>query len=125
MNAMREAIIAAAVEPAHISGLSGQQSFCFSPDFIGFSGHFPGYPILPAVLQILLAQLLAEQIAGQSLEVVSLSRAKFVRQLRPEERVDVSLDCRDVDDNLRCAVALHVGDEKAASFSLTLKRGSV
>ena len=123
MSVMREAIAAAAVAPPQLSGLSGEQSFRFSSDFIGFSGHFPDYPILPAVLQVLLAQLVAEAISGQSLQVVSLARAKFVRQLRPDEKIDVQLDCREQDEMLRCAVILQVGDEKAASFSLTLKRG--
>ena len=123
MSVMREAIAAAAVAPPQLSGLSGEQSFCFSSDFIGFSGHFPDFPILPAVLQVLLAQLVAEEITGQSLQVVSLARAKFVRQLRPDEKIDVQLDCREQDEMLRCTVILQVGGEKAASFSLTLKRG--
>jgi 3-hydroxyacyl-[acyl-carrier-protein] dehydratase len=122
---MREAIVAAAVAPPQLTGLSGEQSFCFSSDFVGFAGHFPDYPILPAVLQVLLAQLVAEAIVGQPLQVVSLSRAKFVRQLRPDEKIDVVLDCREQSTDLRCSVTLQVGDEKAASFTLTLKRDLV
>jgi 3-hydroxyacyl-[acyl-carrier-protein] dehydratase len=122
---MREAIAAAAVAPPQLTGLSGEQSFCFSSDFVGFSGHFPDYPILPAVLQVLLAQLVAEAIVGRPLQVVSLSRAKFVRQMRPDEKIDVALDCREQGADLRCSVTLQVGDEKAASFTLTLKRDLV
>jgi 3-hydroxyacyl-[acyl-carrier-protein] dehydratase len=122
---MREAIAAAAVAPPQLTGLSGEQSFCFSSDFVGFAGHFPDYPILPAVLQVLLAQLVAEAIVGRPLQVVSLSRAKFVRQLRPAEKIDVVLDCREQGADLRCSVTLQVGDEKAASFTLTLKRDLV
>jgi 3-hydroxyacyl-[acyl-carrier-protein] dehydratase len=122
---MREAIAAAAVAPPQLADMAGKQSFCFSSDFIGFSGHFPDYPILPAVLQVLLAQLVAEAIFGQPLHVASLNRAKFIRQLRPDEKIDVVLDCREQDADLRCSVTLQVGDEKAASFILTFKRGLV
>ena len=122
---MREAIAGAAITPLQVAEMSGQQSFCFAPDFIGFSGHFPDYPILPAVLQVLMAQLIAEEIVNQPLRVIALARAKFIRQIRPEEKIDVCVDCRELDDNLRCAVTLHVGTEQAASFSLTLSRGLV
>ncbi len=122
---MREAIAAAAVAPPQLSPLAAEQSFRFAPDFLGFSGHFPGYPILPAVLQVLLAQMVAEALFAQPLRVISLTRAKFVRQLRPAEKIDVRLDCRKHDDTLRCAVTLQVETEKAASFSLLLVRGSV
>ncbi len=125
MSIMREAIAAAAVAPAQLADTTGRQSFCFSNDFIGFAGHFPDYPILPAVLQVLLAQLVAEALVDEPLQVVALSRAKFVRQLRPAEKIDVALDCQEQSDTmLRCAVTLQVGAEKAASFTLTLKRGS-
>ena len=122
---MRKAIAAAAVEPPQISELVAEQSFCFTPDFLGFSGHFPDYPILPAVLQVLLGQMVAEAMTAQPLQVLSLTRAKFIRQLRPDEKIDVRLDCCEQDDSLRCAVTLQVENEKAASFSLTLARGSV
>jgi 3-hydroxyacyl-[acyl-carrier-protein] dehydratase len=125
MNAMRKAISAAATTPLQRTEMSGKQSFCFASDFIGFSGHFPDYPILPAVLQVLLAQLIAEGVMERPLRVVALLRAKFIRQLRPEEKIDVCVDCRDQDENLCCAVTLHVGDEKAAGFSLILSRGSI
>ncbi len=121
---MRCEIEQAAITPAEIAALTGEQSFRFSSAFVGFSGHFPGYPILPAVLQVLAAQLVAEQIAGEPLQVVSLTRAKFIRQLRPDEKIDVSLECRDLESALRCQTTLRVGDEKAASFTLTLRRGS-
>ena len=121
---MRTAIKEAALAPAQVSDMVGEQSFCFDQNFIGFAGHFPEYPILPAVLQVLLAQLLAEQVSGLPLAVISLTRAKFIRQLRPGDQIDVRLSCREIDGVFRCASELQVSGQRAASFTLKLGKGS-
>ena len=41
-----------------------KNTYLFDDDFIGFTGHFQGYPILPAVLQLLVARLLIEDQKG-------------------------------------------------------------
>ncbi len=122
MNSMRQAIAAAAVAPARQETMSGQQSFCFKSDFLGFSGHFPDYPILPAVLQVLIAHMLAETIMGVPLSVMALNRAKFVQQVRPNDQVDVQVTCREKEGELHCASELMVAAQRVASFSLVLKR---
>ena len=121
---MREAINQAALSPAQLTTDSGEQSFCFADSFIGFAGHFPDYPILPAILQTLMAHMLAEQIMGQSLQFLSLERAKFTRQLRPQEQIDVSLKCRDKEGQMRCTALLEVAGESAAKFTLVLGKGA-
>ncbi len=121
---MRAAIKEAALSPAQVSGMAGMQSFCFDQNFIGFSGHFPGYPIFPAVLQVLLAQQLAEQVLGVPLVVISLLRAKFLQQLRPGDEIEVHLNCQEKDGAFRCSAELQVGGLLAANFTLVLDRGS-
>ncbi len=122
---MREAISQAALAPAILSADSAEQSFSFPDSFIGFAGHFPDYPILPAILQTLLAQVLAEQLIGEPLQFLALNRAKYSRQLRPEEQIDVSLNCREKDKQLHCATQLRVADEIAASFTLVFGKGTM
>lgn len=117
---MRKAIQEAALAPAQITDMVGVQRFCFDQNFMGFSGHFPGYPILPAVLQVLLAQLLAEKIVGSKLSVVSLTRAKFLQQLRPGDQIEVHLSCREKGDSWHCSSELQVAGQRAASFTLIL-----
>ncbi len=121
---MREAIRQAALAPAVLATDSAEQSFCFNDTFIGFAGHFPDYPILPAILQTLLAQILAEQLSGEPLQFMALRRAKFTRQLRPEEQIDVRLNCQEKEEQLHCATQLQVGDETAASFTLVFGKGT-
>ena len=123
MNKMREAIRASAIAPALVTDQRGEQSFCFDESFIGFAGHFPAYPILPAFLQTLLAQLLAEQVVGQPLQFDRLQRAKFTRQIRPDEKVAVFLNCSQKEGQVRCVTQLKVDDEPAASFTLLLMKG--
>lgn len=122
---MRDAINKSALSPAVLSADVAEQSFCFKESFVGFAGHFPEYPILPAILQTLLAQILAEELIGEPLQFLSLTRAKFSRELRPEEQIDVSLSCLDKEGQLHCATQLRVADETAASFTLVLGRGAV
>jgi 3-hydroxyacyl-[acyl-carrier-protein] dehydratase len=121
---MRAALSQAALAPALLAADNGEQSFCFTESFLGFAGHFPSYPILPAILQILLAQLLAEQVVGKSLKFKTLQRAKFTRQLRPGERIDVSLNSVEKAGQLRCTAQLRVGDESAATFTILFAKGA-
>ena len=121
---MREAISQAALGPATMTSDSAEQSFIFEDSFIGFAGHFPGYPILPAILQTLLAQVLAEQLLGEPLQFLALNRAKFSRELRPNEQIDISLNCREKEGQLHFVTQLQVAAETAASFTLVLGKGT-
>lgn len=123
MNSMRQAIAQAVLGPANLSADRGEQSFCLDGDFLGFAGHFPGYPILPAILQTLMAQLVAEQVRSERLEFLSLERAKFTRELRPGDQILVKVAFRESSELLRCSAELHCGAERAASFTLTFADG--
>jgi len=49
-----------------------------------FEGHFPGFPILPGVVQLATAQAAAERLAGRRLAVSSVRKMKFSHVLRPD-----------------------------------------
>lgn len=121
MNKMREALLQSALGPIKHDGASGQQSFCFTESFLGFAGHFPGYPILPGVLQNLISQVVAEQIIDAPVTFHSILRAKFSRRLLPGDQIDVEVTCQEKDGLLRCATLMRVGDEEASSFTLVLQ----
>jgi 3-hydroxyacyl-[acyl-carrier-protein] dehydratase len=100
---------------------SVRQRYVFSADFPGFAGHFPGRPILPAVLQIMAATQLAETAAGQRLLATAIERAKFVLPVVPGARVEIA--CRRLpgaDPDL-WEVRIDAGRQAAASFLLTLR----
>lgn len=63
----------------------------FPLEFVGFSGHFPGYPVLPAVLAIYSGWLLAEISQKHEMELCSIRRAKFAAPILPHEKIEASL----------------------------------
>ena len=125
MNSMRQAIKQSALGPVRLTSDGGEQDFCFNEDFLGFTGHFPGYPILPAILQTLMAQLVAEQVRETQLEFLSLERAKFTRELHPGDRILIKVACSDSAESLRCRVVLSCGPESASTFTLNFASGDV
>jgi 3-hydroxyacyl-[acyl-carrier-protein] dehydratase len=105
------------------------QDFSFPPDFVGFSGHFPGEPILPAVVQIgvgvvLVQTLLAKEIGPYRLKTVT--RAKFLRKLKPGETITAQCTrrVRRGPDGGAFDIALTVDQQQAAAFTLTFSLAS-
>ncbi|MFC1841067.1 hypothetical protein ACFL1N_15945 [Thermodesulfobacteriota bacterium] len=100
-------------DPSEITG-----KFCFKKEFIGFSGHFPGYPLLPAVIQLLTAQVLVERQKGCRIKVTLIEKAKFLAEIRPDDQITVK--CVDVaaDDIQKSKVIITSGDKSVSSFTI-------
>jgi 3-hydroxyacyl-[acyl-carrier-protein] dehydratase len=98
-----------------------RQRYVFGPDFPGFSGHFPGRPILPAVLQIMAANQLVEAATGQRLLSAAIERAKFVQTIVPGAVVEIT--CRPLPGASPdlWEVRIDADRQAAASFNLTLR----
>jgi 3-hydroxyacyl-[acyl-carrier-protein] dehydratase len=90
----------------------------FSPGFIGFSGHFPGNPILPAIVQVCAVVSLAEEDGGKALRLEAVRSAKFLSPIRPGE--EVSILCRRRGDSGEeiCDATLTVAGKTSAAFQL-------
>ena len=84
-----------------------------SADHPALPGHFPGLPIVPGV--VLLDRLLdaVEQATGQ--RVARLEQVKFLRAVRPDQRVD---GCCSV-DGTRIAFRLTAPSDAAAATVAT------
>ena len=91
--------------------------FCFSPTFRGFQGHFPDNPVLPGIVQILMAELTAG--GAGCFALTEISRCKFLRPIRPEEAVTVTATPSDKAGKWSCD--LRVGDEWCARMVLCLE----
>ena len=50
-----------------------------------FKGHFPGNPVTPGVMQLMLVKHIIEKQTGKSLKLKALNRAKFLAVLNPNE----------------------------------------
>ena len=56
----------------------------------GFQGHFPGYAILPGFLHIEVVLDILRQRTGP-VEITAIRRMKFLRPIKPEETVTLTL----------------------------------
>ena len=83
--------IAAAVERALEAWdpTSATAEFLVAADFPAFAGHFPGFPLLPAVVTVLLAERAVTAAVGRPWAVTRIQRAKFSGPIRPGCRVRV------------------------------------
>lgn len=131
MSSIREEIEASALGEAEIcaSGIeqsgNARRSFCFAPDFIGFSGHFPGMPILPAMLQTLMAQMLAQQALPSGAALAGVKRAKFARQIGPATVIEVELAWRFTLGQWICNATLRAQEQEASSMMLIFEEKAV
>lgn len=120
-TSMAEAIRGAAVGGIEREGDAAvRQRYVFGNDFAGFSGHFPGRPILPAVVQIMAANLLVDAATGLRRLPAAIGRAKFVNPIVPGALVEIA--CRRLPGDTAEVWETRVASDglAAASFSLTL-----
>ena len=119
MHKLKEEIVSSAVSQKTVTEVDGiKQCYRFGADFIGFAGHFPGYPILPAFVQVLTAQTLIEEHSGQHLELSTVERAKFHLPLLPEQEIEVVIRRRQVGARMVYEARLSVVKGLASTFRL-------
>ena len=120
MNKIKKEIISSAVSRIEKSEADTiKQRYRFSPDFIGFAGHFPGNPILPAFVQILMALTLTEGHKGCRLKAASVEKAKFRIPIQPDREIEVACRQRTVGGLSGCDARLSVSEGLAASFRIS------
>lgn len=122
MNAIRDGIAGAALDAVRVDpdGRLGRR-FRFPADFPGFAGHFPGSPILPGIVQLLLAQWLVEAGTGQGRVLREVANAKFLEQLPPGAEIEASCRPRDTGEEGWWLARLEIGGRPAATFQLRLE----
>jgi 3-hydroxyacyl-[acyl-carrier-protein] dehydratase len=135
MGTLREEIIACAEGPvrdvarascpcphgqdAHATVDQGWElTFRLGTDFTGFRGHFPGHPVLPAFVQLMMAECAVRMHSTRSWTLRRVERGKFLKPIGPNEPVTVCWQEQPQEDGLRCNFTLRVGAEKAAVFAL-------
>jgi 3-hydroxyacyl-[acyl-carrier-protein] dehydratase len=119
MNALRRGIRASAAGDIERTGPGTvARRYRFAPGFIGFSGHFPGNPILPAVVQVSTVVSLAMEEGGKALRLAEVRSAKFLAPVRPDEDVSIRY-LRRADSGMDiCDATLAVAGKTVASFQL-------
>jgi 3-hydroxyacyl-[acyl-carrier-protein] dehydratase len=122
MEILRKAIAGCALDEVAVLGDGSlRRRYRFQSGFVGFSGHFPGYPILPAFLQILTALTLVEEAEGHQLILESLKKAKFHMEIKPEMIVEVTCRERRASGDRTIEADLRVDEKPASAFSFVCR----
>jgi 3-hydroxyacyl-[acyl-carrier-protein] dehydratase len=120
---MNDQIKACAIECARQTERGWEQTYVFGAEFTGFEGHFPGTPILPAIIQIMTVRhAIAEQIQ-KPLQVTQIARTKFKKTIGPDIPVTAIWNVREQGDSLKAKCTLETDGETASSISMTLTAG--
>jgi len=98
------------------------REYVFGEGFVGFDGHFPGQPVLPAMVQLMAGAQCAGDAAGEALRPVGVARAKFLRPILPGEKMRVRVRLSPKGSDIVAIVSIDVCGEAAATFQLTLTR---
>jgi 3-hydroxyacyl-[acyl-carrier-protein] dehydratase len=117
MNRLKKEIIEASLGPVEVIApdkVVGR--YLFPQSFIGFAGHFPAYPVLPAYVQVLTAISVIEEWKGRLFQLASVERAKFHIELRPDQ--EITVQCREFEIKVNTVIEanLTVTEEIAAVF---------
>lgn len=106
------------VGPPETQGPTIRCRYRFTHDFVGFSGHFPGYPILPAFVQVLVGLDLVSRLIGSRQGMAAIENAKFRLEIRPGDEIAAQCTERGVAQKTLYEVRLSVGGQPASSFLL-------
>jgi 3-hydroxyacyl-[acyl-carrier-protein] dehydratase len=125
MNALQKAIEQGALNaPQACETDSVCRSFRFGKEFAGFDGHFPDYPILPAVAQIQMILSTAQMVLKTPVNLLGVLNAKFMIPIKPEQEIVVKCHLMESAQGVEVKARLTLGPDLAATFTLQLERAS-
>jgi 3-hydroxyacyl-[acyl-carrier-protein] dehydratase len=122
MKNINERIRACGIKPAQETQRGWEKTYVFPADFLGFKGHFPENPILPAVIQIMMAREAVTEQIGQEFDVMKLSRAKYMKVITPGIPVTVIWTVKEQPDSVSCNCILETEGNPASKLILTLTK---
>jgi len=113
--------------PVKTTGFSKATGVCRLPStFPAFQGHFPGFPIPPAVAMLEMGRLAFQAARQQPLLLTGIKRAKFTQPIPPEKEIEFEVETLTQEEHsgmtapadLRARVQLQIGGRSAATFLL-------
>src|SRR5580693_10571305 len=125
MNNLKEDAAAGIIEFASPREGEIEAVLVFPPGLAVFAGHFPGHPLVPGILELEMVRAAMERFwPGSHFRILSVDKAKFVREIKPGERIRLSAAFSLSSENrgLRVKAQLWVEGEKAAQIQLTMQK---
>ena len=86
--------------------IEAEGTFIFPHSFTGFQGHFPDHPVLPAVIQMTMIRLLAEQTLALRLVPQKYGKTKFRRVVQPEQNIITKINLTSDEQGVNCKYKL-------------------
>jgi len=96
-----------------------RQAFVFAKKFPGFMGHFPGYSVLPGVVQMMAAALVASHGLDAVREIRGVKSARFLTPISPGMTVTVHVHPQGPD---AAEIRVMAQDVPAAAFTLVFEK---
>jgi 3-hydroxyacyl-[acyl-carrier-protein] dehydratase len=123
MNRIKIEILKAKSGELEVSGTdTAIRRYLFDDGFIGFDGHFPGHPVIPAFVQILSALTVIEEWNGSPFKLLAVPKAKFHRELKPGQEVSVTCKQHTGQKEIPVDVKLTTTEGLAADFRMIIER---
>ena len=71
-----------------------------NPGHIIYSGHFPGHPVTPGVIQMQIVHELLENHLGKNLKLITVGQCKFLKILNPNltSGIVIHIELKEIDD---------------------------
>ena len=94
---------------------------CCPADFPAFDGHFPGQPVLPAVMQLVVVRMLVAKLLQAPLETVRTGKMKFKGMILPNEIVQIQVTVEKIDGLWNAVFKLTKPESVVATGSILFK----
>ena len=120
MENMNKEIRECRIVDIHQTERGYEMGYLFGPTFTGFQDHFPGNPVLPAIIQLMTARESIIEQMSRDLVVIKVTRAKFQKIIKPDIPVTVIWTVREQGDAIICKCILETEGGPASSFYITL-----
>lgn len=89
-----------------------------------FKAHFPGFPLLPAVIQMKLVADLVGKEVGSKMKLVGTERCKFLNPFNPEDenRMRIALSWQFADQLYRVSAEGHTTNKEIFKMEVMLEK---
>lgn len=94
---------------------------CFTGDEFFFEGHFPGAPVLPAVVQVGAAVELASRLLKRPQRLIEVTRAKFTSPTGPGCLLTLRVAIDSDGQRHRVRASIHDSETLVSEFTLRVE----
>ncbi|MDH3347691.1 MAG: hypothetical protein OEM02_06285 [Desulfobulbaceae bacterium] len=117
MESIEDSLRNTALRSWEVDATSGEirGEFLFTADFPAFAGHFPGRPVLPAIVQLAAIRVMSSKALDKRFVPLETVRVKFKNMIGPNEKVRVVVKIVSKGERVHMSFTLDGAKGRAAS----------